>query len=71
MDLFGVYYPWVFEGWHADRWISDVYKPGRSVKTKEVWIKHVESLGQRYPSHSYKRDIVITVIKDHHAVLER
>ena len=71
VDIFGYYYPRMFEGWHADRWISDVYKPGRMTKLKEVSIKHVESLGQRYPSHKFTKAIVNNEIKKGKRVLER
>ena len=71
VDMFGFYYPRKFEGWHADRWISDVYKPGRSTKDKRIWIQHVESLGQRYPSHLLPKNTVVGVIKDCQEVITR
>ena len=71
VDIYGFYYPRVFEGFHADGWISNLYKPGRSIKHKDIWIKHVESLGQRYPSHSLPDFSVQGVIKDHQEFLNR
>jgi hypothetical protein len=51
IDIFGYYYPKKFEGWHADQWITAVYSTRRK-KLKDIWVKHTESVGRRYPTHS-------------------
>ena len=55
IDIHGFYYPRVFKGWHADRWITDVYKPNRSVKALDVGLVHTKENDRRY--HKNKMDL--------------
>ena len=48
IDIFGCYYPRVFLDWYGDTWISDVYKPGRIAKLRDVKLVHTIELKRRY-----------------------
>ena len=49
IDIFGVYYSTEFDNWWTDDWITDVYKPGRSLKLTEWQVKHDLAMhGTRY-----------------------
>lgn len=48
LDIFGFYYPRLFTDWYGDRWITDVYKPGRSTKIGSIHLAHTQGLGRRY-----------------------
>ncbi|KAK2160576.1 hypothetical protein LSH36_130g03028 [Paralvinella palmiformis] len=48
IEIFGFYYPRIYETWYADDWITDIYQPGRTMKLPGVRIKHTNSLGRRY-----------------------
>lgn len=58
VEIFGFYYPRAFEDWHGDRWITDVYKPGRTHKLEKILLNHAMSLGQRYSRHYHNADQV-------------
>ncbi len=66
IDIFGFYYPRKFPTWHADHWITDVYKPKRSKKLASVQVVHTMAAGRRYfptymgnsaISHAIQQDI--------------
>ena len=48
VEIHGLYYPHRFTDWHADRWITDTYRPGRCVKVKHIKLRHTLEKGQRY-----------------------
>ena len=48
VNIHGFYYPRKFPDWYADRWITSVYKPGRSVKLQDVQLVHTMDQGRRY-----------------------
>lgn len=62
VDVFGFYYPRYFVDYHADRWITEMYQPGRSTKVKEVKLKHTMAKGTRYSSHHIPRNKVSAAI---------
>lgn len=49
LHIFPTYYPPIFSAWWIDDWITEVYKPGRSVKIAQ-WIvqHHTRRHGTRY-----------------------
>ena len=52
IDIFGYHYPREFPDWYADRWITDIYIPGRMTKLSTVHMKHTMMLsGTRYTRH--------------------
>ena len=63
IDIFSYYYPPVFEGWHADRWINDVYLPTRMKKIDQVQVKHIETHGRRYERHKLDSNFVQTIVE--------
>tara|TARA_A100001015_G_scaffold28367_2_gene31516 strand:+ start:1786 stop:6273 length:4488 start_codon:yes stop_codon:yes gene_type:complete len=55
LEIFGEYYPSVFDNWFLDDWITLVYRPGRS-KRIEDWEVHHEVKMTRYAANrSQKR----------------
>ena len=48
LDIFHYYYPPEFENWWADNWITNVYKPNRSTKSKTWAVHHKMIHGTRY-----------------------
>jgi hypothetical protein len=48
IEIFGYYYPRAYADWFADTWITYVYKPGLSVKLRDVIVDHTEVMGRRY-----------------------
>ena len=48
IDIHGFHYPSEFPDWYSDRWITDSYKPGRSIKCPDVRLVHTMESGQRY-----------------------
>ena len=71
VDIFGFYYPRDFLDWHGDRWITDVYKPGRITKLKDIKLKHTMSKGTRYHVHRVNKDKVSGIIEREKKVLNR
>ena len=62
IDVFGVYYPREYIDWYADNWITEVYKPGRITKLRDVRLLHTLSKGTRYKYH---------MVKEHGTVIRR
>lgn len=48
IDIFHFYYPPEFENWWNDDWITNVYKPNRSIKLKFWEVHHNMIQGTRY-----------------------
>lgn len=48
LDIFGFYYSPVFENCCADDWISEIYKPNRSIKITNWTVKLERIHGTRY-----------------------
>ena len=63
VDIFGYHYPREFPDWYADRWITDIYKPGRMTKLNTVRVRHNVRLGTRYTRHLVQRLHINDVIK--------
>ena len=63
IDLLGLYYPREFTDWHADNWITNVYKPGRITKIKNITLLHTMSKGTRYRVHKVARPEVEAIIQ--------
>jgi hypothetical protein len=54
LDIFHYYYPPEFENWWADNWITNVYKPNRSTKSKTWAVHHKMIHGTQYfGCHAY------------------
>lgn len=63
IDIFGWYYPPIFDNWYVDDWITRVYEPNRSVLIPEWRVKHHTSK-ERYVPDSLKRRGLFAVIYD-------
>jgi hypothetical protein len=63
MDMFGWYYPPVFENWYVDDWITKVYQPNRSIQIPEWRIQHHISK-ERYVPDAPKRRGLFGMIVD-------
>ena len=64
-DIFGFYYPKLFKSWSADKWITEVYYPERSVRRRDIIVDHTMDRGTRYMPHVLnKTDIQIRLIQD-------
>ena len=48
INIFYYYYPPEFENWWSDDWITNVYKPNRSIKLKTWLVHHKMVHGTRY-----------------------
>jgi len=48
IDIFGFFYPRVFQGWYADAWMTSIYRPEYSRKMPLVKVRHSLSEGTRY-----------------------
>jgi len=48
IDIFYYYYPPEFDNWWSDDWITNVYKPNRSIKLKTWLVHHKTVHGTRY-----------------------
>ena len=70
-DIFGFYYPRAFGDWYADRWITNVYQPGRSTKLRNVKLIHTLAVGTRYRAHRAAVRRVGPRLLNDKAVLER
>ena len=48
VEIHGFYYPREFLNWYADNWITNCYKPGRSIKLRDIHLIHTIEKGRRY-----------------------
>ena len=71
LDIFGFYYPRLFSDWWGDRWITDVYKPGRSTKVRSIHLAHTRGLGRRYRIRYYVRKHLGSQLTHDVAVIKR
>jgi len=48
VEIHGFHYPREFTDWYADNWITQCYKPGRSIKLPDIRLYHTREFGRRY-----------------------
>ena len=49
-EVFGTFYPPIFENWWSDYWATLVYGPAHTFWFKEVEVRNTEIEGRRYPA---------------------
>ena len=69
--VFGYYYPRLMTDWYADRWITDVYKPGRSTKLTKIHLVHTMSAGTRYHVNPNVGSKVVQKVNGDKLILQR
>ena len=69
VDIFGHFYPRNFRDWHADRWISEIYKPHNVKKMHQIIVRHTIEIGTRYPVHRMPTTQVLQVVHSSRTVL--
>ena len=71
LEVHGFYYPREFPDWYGDRWVTEVYKPGRSIKLPDVLLVHTMETGQRYRNTRISGTVVNGVVQRDRATVIR
>jgi hypothetical protein len=71
LTIHGFYYPREFIDWYGDTWITNVYKPSRSIKLPDILLEHTMELGRRYNNSRMTHTEVNDVIRRDQATIIR
>lgn len=64
IDIFGTYYPTVFDNWYVDDWITHVYGKDRTLKLAGWRVKHhTTAHGQRYVQSGHQHQHLENEVK--------